>query len=224
MAESCPIIVGGLPGVLRSFENVQPRLPGQGRPVHSVASACGVSHRTDSATFVVTAHPCHDPEALRTRGPEIEWAETSTRFGCRSIEAPWTHMLHSAWVGDIRAARRAGISPATAPMIREAAKPPSQASGGTTVDQPLVWAYTDVDATPSATPTTPPRRPRRTASERNWARMWPLVAPRARRRPISERRSRTEMIMMLATPTAPTRRATAPRPRKRPLRALLASA
>src|SRR5487761_1287778 len=30
--------------------------------------------------------------------------------------------------------------------------------------------------------------------------MWPLVAPRARRRPISERRSRTEMIMMLATP------------------------
>jgi hypothetical protein len=32
------------------------------------------------------------------------------------------------------------------------------------------------------------------------------------------------MIMMLATPTAPTRRATAPRPRNRPLRALLASA
>ena len=29
---------------------------------------------------------------------------------------------------------------------------------------------------------------------------------------------------MLATPTAPTRRATAPRPRNRPLRALLASA
>jgi hypothetical protein len=51
-----------------------------------------------------------------------------------------------------------------------------------------------------------------------------LVAPRARRRPISERRSRTEMIMMLATPTAPTRRATAPRPRNRLLRALLASA
>jgi hypothetical protein len=55
------------------------------------------------------------------------------------------------------------MSPATAPMIREAVKPPSQASGGTTVAQPLVWAYTDVDATP----TTPPRRPRRTASKRN---------------------------------------------------------
>jgi hypothetical protein len=37
--------------------------------------------------------------------------------------------------------------------------------------------------------------------------MWPFVAPRARRSPISERRSRTEMIMMLATPTDPTRRA-----------------
>ena len=51
-----------------------------------------------------------------------------------------------------------------------------------------------------------------------------LVAPSARRSPISERRSRTPMIMMFATPTAPTRRATAPRPRKRPLSALLASA
>ena len=46
-------------------------------------------------------------------------------------------------------------------------------------------------------------------------RIWLLVAPRARRRPISERRSSTEMIMMLATPTAPTIRATTPRPRKR---------
>ena len=47
-------------------------------------------------------------------------------------------------------------------------------------------------------------------------RMLPLVAPRARRRPISLRRSRTEMTMMLATPTAPTRSATAPRPKNRP--------
>ena len=50
------------------------------------------------------------------------------------------------------------------------------------------------------------------------------VAPSARRRPISERRSRTLMIMMFATPIAPTSRATAPRPRKRPLNAPLASA
>ena len=41
------------------------------------------------------------------------------------------------------------------------------------------------------------------ASARNWVRTWPLVAPRARRSPISERRSRTGMIMMLASPIAP---------------------
>jgi hypothetical protein len=50
-------------------------------------------------------------------------------------------------------------------------------------------------------------------------RMWPLIAPSARRSSISERRSRTEMTMMLATPTEPTSRATAPRPRNRPLNA-----
>ena len=81
-----------------------------------------------------------------------------------------------------------------------------------------------VDRAPAPTPTAPPMRARRTASARNWTRMWPLVAPRARRSPISDRRSRTEMIMMLATPTAPTSSATAPRPKKRPSKAPWASA
>src|SRR5580658_1311812 len=81
-----------------------------------------------------------------------------------------------------------------------------------------------VDRAPAPTPPAPPTSARRTASARNWTRMWPRVAPRARRSPISERRSRTEMIMMLATPTAPTRRATAPRPRKRSSKAPWASA
>ena len=54
--------------------------------------------------------------------------------------------------------------------------------------------------------------------------MWPLVAPRARRSPISERRSSTEMTMMLATPTAPTSSATAPRPRNSASKAPWASA
>src|SRR6266496_1700965 len=74
-----------------------------------------------------------------------------------------------------------------------------------------------VAATPVATPAAPPARASRMASDRNWVRMWPLAAPRARRSPISERLSSTEMIMMLATPTAPTSRDTAPRPRNRPL-------
>ncbi len=52
----------------------------------------------------------------------------------------------------------------------------------------------------------------------------PRHAPRARRSPISERRSRTEMTMMLATPIAPTSSATAPRPRNRVSSAPLASA
>src|ERR1700751_2788458 len=133
-------------------------------------------------------------------------------------------MDQRAWVGERRAARRAGMSPASAPMMRDAAMPPAHAWVGMMVAECLVWAYAAVDAAPRATPTVPPRSPSRTASERNWVRMWLLVAPRARRRPISERRSRTEMIMMLATPTAPTRSATAPSPRKSPLRALLASA
>ncbi len=51
----------------------------------------------------------------------------------------------------------------------------------------------------------------------------PLGGAEARRSPISERRSSTEMIMMLATPTAPTRSDTAPRPRNRLFKAALAS-
>src|SRR6516165_2052773 len=81
-----------------------------------------------------------------------------------------------------------------------------------------------VAAAPAATPAAPPIAASRMASDRNWMRMWPLVAPRARRRPISERRSRTEMTMMLATPIAPTSNATAPRPRNRVLNAPLAAA
>src|SRR4029079_4525644 len=76
-------------------------------------------------------------------------------------------------------------------------------------------AYTAVAAIPASTPTTPPRTASRIDSARNWVRIWLFVAPRARRRPISERRSSTEMIMMFATPTAPTISATTPSPRKR---------
>jgi hypothetical protein len=50
------------------------------------------------------------------------------------------YMLQRACVGDIRAARMAGRSPAMAPMSSAEARPPAQASGGTTVAQCLVWA------------------------------------------------------------------------------------
>ena len=50
------------------------------------------------------------------------------------------HIDHSAWVGDMRAALRAGRRPATAPMRIAAPNPPPQASTGTTTDHPLVEA------------------------------------------------------------------------------------
>jgi hypothetical protein len=74
------------------------------------------------------------------------------------------------------------------------------------------------------TPAMPPVSESRMASERNWTRIWPRVAPSARRSPISCRRSSTEMIMMLATTTAPTSSATAPRPRNSVSNAPTASA
>src|SRR4029453_13375084 len=59
-----------------------------------------------------------------------------------------------------------------------------------------------VASTPAATPIAPPSRASRIASLRNCPRMLALAAPRARRRPISERRSRTPVRMMLPPPTA----------------------
>src|SRR5260221_656132 len=108
------------------------------------------------------------------------------------------------------------------PRVRPAR--PGRAGRAGCLPRPLRARRPAVASAPAPTPAAPPRRASRMASDRNWTRMCPLVAPRARRRPISDRRSRTEMTMMLATPTAPTSRATAPRPRNRPLRALLASA
>src|SRR4051812_21755176 len=95
------------------------------------------------------------------------------------------------------------------------AMPPDHASAGITMAQPFEPAYTAVAVAPASTPTMPPMAASRIDSPRNCVRIWLLVAPSARRRPISDRRSSTEMIMMLATPTAPTISATIPRPRNR---------
>lgn len=70
----------------------------------------------------------------------------------------------------------------------------------------------DVAAAPSSAPVAPPSADSSSDSVRNWSRIALRVAPSERRRPISWGRSRTEMTMVLATPTPPTRRATAPRP------------
>jgi RNA polymerase sigma-70 factor (sigma-E family) len=62
-------------------------------------------------------------------------SHTSRRMG-----ALWCQMLQSAWVGDRRAARMAGRSPARAPMSRAAARPPAQAWGGMTKVSPWTRA------------------------------------------------------------------------------------
>ncbi len=111
-----------------------------------------------------------------------------------------------------------------APMRRAEPSPPAQARGGITVGQWWVWAYVAVAAAPSPTPAAPPNDARSMASVRNWMRTCPLVAPNARRSPISERRSSTEISMRLPMQMAPTSRETAPRPRKRLFSAPSASA
>jgi hypothetical protein len=93
-----------------------------------------------------------------------------------------------------------------------------------TTASPWARAYSAVTAAPARTPAAPPPSDSMTASARNWIRICPLVAPSARRSPISWRRSSTEMTMMLATPIAPTRSATAPRPGNSVSSAPLASA
>src|SRR5438270_11070025 len=94
------------------------------------------------------------------------------------------HTVRSATVGGIRDARTAGIRPANAPMRMAEAMPPDHASTGITTAQLFALAYTAVAAAPASTPTAPPPTASMIDSPRNCVRIWPLVAPRARRRPL----------------------------------------
>ena len=68
-------------------------------------------------------------------------------------------------------------------------------------------------------PDPPPQPGQQHRLDQELAATWRRVAPRARRTPISARRSSTEMTITLAMPTPPTSRATAPRPSSRAVRA-----
>lgn len=73
----------------------------------------------------------------------IDLHETPRWVDVASAEAqrdPPAHTLRSASVGDMRAARSAGTSPATAPIDNAAPNPPAQARVGMTVVQPLAAA------------------------------------------------------------------------------------
>src|SRR5258708_39792598 len=67
-------------------------------------------------------------------------------------------MLHSDWTGDRRAARMAGSSPAAAPMMTAAARPPAQAAGGMTTASVCPPAEAVGGVAPTLYPLTAPAR------------------------------------------------------------------
>jgi hypothetical protein len=83
------------------------------------------------------------PIALRRRlttVPEWRHFREEERHKPSPCVTSHSHTVRSASVGERRAARNAGRSPATAPMMMAAPNPPTQARVGTTTDQCLVWA------------------------------------------------------------------------------------
>jgi DNA-binding transcriptional ArsR family regulator len=78
---------------------------------------------------------CAQP-AGHTRAGEGSGASSSAPAG----GGWWFYRLQSACVGDRRAARMAGSSPAMAPIASAAPSPPTQAWAGITMGSPLPWA------------------------------------------------------------------------------------
>jgi len=67
-------------------------------------------------------------EKARQDVPAGRVARAAGYLSCQTVQ--------SAWVGDRRAARMAGSSPARAPIMRAAARPPAQAWGGMVTASP----------------------------------------------------------------------------------------
>jgi hypothetical protein len=88
-------------------------------------------------------HPACPRSGAKARARVVRLPRDRSSSGCLrfiAFLAGLVHRLQRAWVGDIRAARMAGRSPARAPIARVEASPPAQASGGITVAQCWVWA------------------------------------------------------------------------------------
>ena len=85
--------------------------------------------RAESAGGEAAIPPGEDGRASRSGNPASGWV--ACRPGCLCCQT-----VQSAWVGDRRAARMAGSSPARAPMMTVAARPPAQAWGGMTTASP----------------------------------------------------------------------------------------
>src|SRR5262249_15662061 len=117
------------------------------------------------------------------------------------------YWARNAVTGSSRAARNAGMMPATVPRNR--AKPMhSAARPGVMRNSEPCEAGTEalisaVTANPRAKPTTPPARPMKLASSRNSRMTRFVVAPIAFLMPISRTRSLTAMIIVLITARPP---------------------
>jgi len=111
---------------------------------------------------------------------------------CTGLPAFWAERArgpvigsHRAWVGDRRrGADRREASRRRAPMSRAAAKAAGPGPRGRDDGGPALVPGVDGGwrRRRRPTPAAPPMAASRMASDRNWMRMWPLVAPRARRR------------------------------------------
>ncbi len=110
-----------LPGPLRNTRTARPST----LQFCLVRLSAGRSHRGMSGPSVGIV------AGLAIGRSAVSWANRPPAIAhIPSDGALWCQMLQSAWVGDRRAARMAGRSPARAPMSRAAARPPAQAPGG----------------------------------------------------------------------------------------------
>ena len=108
-----------------------------------MAELSGAGARTASADCARGGGRHGGGEEQQERGQQKAGADhvaptVAARRWLRTQGAGYTE--RSASVGDSRAARSAGYSPATAPMTSAAASPPASASGGTTAGRPWVAA------------------------------------------------------------------------------------
>src|SRR5579862_2152347 len=110
----------------------------------------------------------------------------------------------SASIGDIRAARCAGSSPAVKPTRSDAVIPTNAPPQGATSPRCSLVAPMRASAYPSTIPPSPPRSVVAAVSTRNCKRMSSVLAPTARRKPISLARSFTEATIRLADTMPPT--------------------
>ena len=123
------------PGLFLSMLNEPER--GQARPGSgqvgrmSAPGIRGPGARGPASTQVRRRHSIADTGSYVLR-MTLFAARPAAGF-CRRTRWLCCQMLHSACVGDRRAARMAGSSPAAVPMSTAAASPPAQASGGMTV-------------------------------------------------------------------------------------------